>query len=799
MDNDKSLREVLNALATQNKANLALQALQVKYNRENAGEDNDRREKQLQEVAGILERVEAAVTGLKVQFDIKPLQSVLDNHTQLLQKSLEEQSLIRKLTEGSLQYDKESAQYRNTSGREIESKISGKEIKKGGYVDFETAADRLTGQGKRVRESEANQLNLKAIPLPKTDLGKLPLGIASKEEKEGSPSLGNLRDLSESVGSRLSGAYKFLTKDVKERGLFGKQSKDVEKKAEEVLTPTGVTGVNPEADNIQSTQEVIAETAKQDVELTKENNQLLEQQVAELKKISEALAPKTPSELPPQDKLKPTTGSAAAAEGGGGIGEALSDLGGLGKGAKALGKGAASLGSKAVKFLGSKGGMVAGGALAIGAGALSAYQGISEAETNKQAKLDDIQSKVDSGQMSPEQAAAARKEVGNTATVEKSSAAGGGVGMAGGAIAGMKAGAALGTMFGGPIGTAIGTVAGGALGAFAGSKAGEVVGEYAGKGINAIKGFFGGGEASTETVKPSSEVQPEAKAPDENSKTYMDAYAKARDSGAGVAEAKQIASDAVKASSERKQMEQGAPEPRAKGGPVEDGADYIVGEKGPELFMPFKDGVVVPNDLSKKMAPMAIKGGKAGLATGGIALAGGITDYNQLSEKGKSYHKFKLQLSNLMSIRGPGGGGIFEDIDPELKKKQEDFIKAGEELGGNIDPAEKKFVDEVFASNIQAARSEKDVGDLQSRFKDDVSSNVAPASSPSTGASIAQISTENSDLTRQASMDKSSGQPIISSSVNNVNTTSFTPIKPSPRPDFNGSALDRYQSRVAVY
>ena len=35
---------------------------------------------------------------------------------------------------------------------------------------------------------------------------------------------------------------------------------------------------------------------------------------------------------------------------------------------------------------------------------------------------------------------------------------------------------------------------------------------------------------------------------------------------------------------------------RASGGPVKGGSPYIVGEKGPELFVPGSSGSIVPND-----------------------------------------------------------------------------------------------------------------------------------------------------------------------------------------------------------
>ena len=39
---------------------------------------------------------------------------------------------------------------------------------------------------------------------------------------------------------------------------------------------------------------------------------------------------------------------------------------------------------------------------------------------------------------------------------------------------------------------------------------------------------------------------------------------------------------------------------RGKGGPVKKGKKYIVGEKGPEIFVPKKSGHIVPNKGKKK-------------------------------------------------------------------------------------------------------------------------------------------------------------------------------------------------------
>ena len=150
---------------------------------------------------------------------------------------------------------------------------------------------------------------------------------------------------------------------------------------------------------------------------------------------------------------------------------------------------------KVAKF-GGKFAKVGGAALAIGAGAYTAYTGYTAAEDSKQEKLAEVQANFDSGQLSSEDAASQRKEIGNSATVEKSEAVGEGTGMAVGGIAGMQAGAAIGGTIGlafGGVGAVPGAVIGGALGgaagAFAGSKVGKVAGEYGGKAINAVSNF----------------------------------------------------------------------------------------------------------------------------------------------------------------------------------------------------------------------------------------------------------------------------------------------------------------------
>ena len=516
---DPSFKAFLDKLQEQNNRSFIAQLVQLKAEREIAGEDNDKREKQLDSVISSLGDVRSAVTGVKLDIDLTPLVNIGENQTKLLEELSKEASLTRKLTEGSVEYDKEAAQYRNISGRDIESKVSGKISKDGGFLDFETARDTLSGQGKRVRE--ANAFDLKPINYTP---GKT---IAAAVGGKGSPAGGkeekpvkevDTRSFFEVFKDELKAAPGRIRDNLigytpeKTDGREKKTEVDgagIEPNAPEPITAKPqVTGINSESDNVASTGEIMADTAKSDLELSKQMLDTTKAQLIELKAIREALAPKIPKELVEQKGGATDTGTGTGEGGGGGLGlgDMLPSGKKIGRALKNVGRGALSLGGKALKFMGGKGGAIAGGVLAVGAGAYTAYEGYTAAEDSKNAKLEEVQAKVDTGEMKPEEAAAARKEIGNTATVEKSGAVGEGTGMAVGAIAGMKAGAMLGA-FGGPIGAGVGAIAGGALGAFAGSSGGKYIGEKIGGGINAVKGFFGGktdapGAATKEALAP---------------------------------------------------------------------------------------------------------------------------------------------------------------------------------------------------------------------------------------------------------------------------------------------------------
>ena len=116
------------------------------------------------------------------------------------------------------------------------------------------------------------------------------------------------------------------------------------------------------------------------------------------------------------------------------------------------------------------------------------------------------------------------------------------------------------------------------------------------------------------------------------------------------------------------------------------------------------------------------------------------------------------------------------------------------DLEKEISPAEKNFVDSALTDRYRPAQSEAELDARGPSLAERYSTKKSKS-----GSEVARESVENSDLTRETNRQQSAVQPIISSSVNNNNTQSYVPIKPSPRSPSTGSALDRYNDRVSAY
>jgi hypothetical protein len=67
------------------------------------------------------------------------------------------------------------------------------------------------------------------------------------------------------------------------------------------------------------------------------------------------------------------------------------------------------------------------------------------------------------------------------------------------------------------------------------------------------------------------------------------------------------------------------------------------------------------------------------------------------------------------------------------------------------------------------------------------------------GSDVAKTSTENNDMEREAGKGTGSNNTVVSNNVSSNNTTKYVPMKASPRPESQGSALDRYQNRITTF
>lgn len=245
-------------------------------------------------------------------------------------------------------------------------------------------------------------------------------------------------------------------------------------------------------------------------ESTLEQNRMIAEQTGLLKKIEE-----NTSVLKSMKGMAGPVAGAAAAEGGGSLLDMIPTKG-LAKGIKNIGKGLIK-GAKTVGRFALRNAGKLGAIGAVGAGLYEGYEGWSAASEKEENALAEIDARVEAGEITPEEAEALKKQVGETATVEKGAAAGKGGGMAlGGAVGALK-GAAIGATIGSAV-PIVGTVIGGAIGAtvgaiggsWLGGKAGEWVGEKAGQATNWVKGFFGGGTKDEQVAK----VEPEGSSVD---------------------------------------------------------------------------------------------------------------------------------------------------------------------------------------------------------------------------------------------------------------------------------------------
>ena len=610
----------------------------------------------------------------------------------------------------------------------------GFDVKKQRYAQAQLASSKLATDESRgtvtakenvlsFKEKEfaaIQKLTKKIEELEKVKEERKPYGAGlSEQEQSEYESLASRRSKIEERGSKsIDARYKSGQEKLEESDSQKEAEKNAEVKRQE----------NPESDNIVSAQEKLSDTAKEDLQLTKQLLDTTKESVTILKDIRQSLADQIE---PLRSKEKPIVPQEAANDSSGGsllgsAADALSNLPGRGAPGKSTPKptGKPSLGGRIMGGLKRAGpGLLKGGAGAIGGMALG-YG---------------AEKLIESG----------HEKVGGALDVGAEALSGAGMGaMIGSVVPGIGTG----------IGAAIGGVAGGAYGLYKNF------------------GNIFGSDKKQDGVQPSSTTREGLLIADQ---PFVPGQPLTQEQMAVIGMSKSMGNNyppEVEAQYS-KQLEG-----RAKGGPVEDGSDYIVGEKGPELFMPFKDGMVIPNDKSKKIID-----GKIGLAEGGVAFA------NQIDTSLTSGLKSKQDAGYEIS---PWIGGV-------QRTKSSTGAQTIQGQVGGVDTTTEKDI----YGNVRGRRSSTTLGDISTEMGY-LQAGSTPAYAtvkgpdgqlvPGLGQDLLELSTENKDLER-GSGSSGSSQPIVINNSSNNATTKVMPMKADPRPSSRGSALDRHIDRVSTY
>ena len=738
--------------------------------------------------------IKEAITGLKaavenVGYDVgKDLDSgglaatisgIGMNTTKLLDELLKEFSLVRKLTEGSVEYSKEAAQYRNTSGRDVESKVSGKTSKDGGFIDFETARDTLSGQGERARKE--NKLSLiSSITTTRSgvkpgdatasslgaDLGssKAPEVVPTESsrntsikrarreresltgnvEKGGAAGNDKGEDKSEWQGlfKEIETGFKFfMTDGLSEKpgsGIFQTPSKEVEKKDREAKVSSPRQD-NPETDNVTSTGEIQADAAKSDLELSKQMLDTTKAQLTELKAIREALAPSTPKELTEQ-KGAPSSTTEKEKEGGGSLlGDLASgavDMLGKGKGiaGKAAGMGGKILGGlgKAAKFLGP--------AAAVAGAAYSGFEGYQNTNENF-----DI------------------KEGEEATTGQKISST----------LGGVVSGATLGLLDGKTASQGI-------------HKAGAAVGDFFGGIGGKVKGAYGDAKETVEQAK--NFVGDTAYTVGATAGANIDKYT-------GLSKQVGKAKDFLGIKPDTSQVSD------AEGTKTFDKEGNLIKQASPTFMGSSIETDVRTGDVTSKYSQGPMQVAQTKFAAGGSQSTGSY-------DLGTAIVKTRKTLTAKQQAEADLASGI----SPEAP------VSSKSTVTGEAVAAQPKSVDEIAMAEAKkygrdtpniddkkAARLLAQPKSLEQEIKENPMlamragrSDLMPADANNSGKMVAKTSTENADMGREAGKG-GANNTVVSNNVSSNNTTKIVPMKASPRPEYTGSSLDRYTNRISVY
>ena len=360
MENNQEFKKFLNKLMQQNTATIINSLVQTKYQKEIAGEDDDKREKQLDEINDTLERIEEKLEPKK---ETTPEQ-LISAQTNLKNTSD---------TEGKPQFEPK------TELQEIDFKEFAKTL----VASLKKDVSGVTGLGKSITNTVKNFAispketitSLKENTLQKISSTKNSVKEILTVDKDYWPMKEVVdkksKKIKETNNNNKSSVENYTDKEtnntqtiVSEQNNFSdknseKQSSD--KNSEVSKTASEKQSLNPEADNIVTNDEIIADNSKQQTSLLQNIFSELQLSTKEIIKLSESIQSKSLEKVETKESNKVSENNSESSDilpnsidididkrNKSGGGRSLKGKPGLGKALSGIGSKALS----AVKFLG---------------------------------------------------------------------------------------------------------------------------------------------------------------------------------------------------------------------------------------------------------------------------------------------------------------------------------------------------------------------------------------------------------------------------------------------------------------
>jgi hypothetical protein len=556
-----------------------------------------------------------------------------------------------------------------------------------------------------------------------------------------------------------------LIQPVKESPAQQEAEKTVEAKRQE----------NPEADNVTSSQEILADNSKEDIQLTKDLLETTKESVTILKDIRQALSdqvePLRSKEQPQQAQPDGETGTGSLLGTAMDLGADLLD-GGKGKAGKGVPKGAGkpSLGSRmmgGIKGIGSKlggiGGIAKGAAgvlgklavpLAVATAGYDAYKGVERAGENFDLKE------------------------GEEATL------------------GQKTSSALGSVA-------------------SGFSFGMVDEKAAAQGINkagsAVKDFFGFGE-DKKAGAAGGKIPGGGQITDPNAPGYnADAAEYQRDKESILAAAKpaetvagkkgSIRADDQKLISEGKTVKTEVDKTGAQKAGIIPGGGQITDPNASGYnadaaeYQRDKQNIIAKDKPAETVAGKAtdkpagdVKETKEKASTAPVRIAGEAVG-KTLSNK---------QMAVITSSKAAGNKYSPEVEAQYAKQKESTAVAPAKAAPVGTDVQKESTAKETMSPAAAVSpdpQLEKDIIEHKARAKENP--NVTP--SKRAPSELNDLSIKYNDETRESAQSKPTPAPIIMNNSSNNSSTQIMPMKADPRANSRGSALEKYMERTANY